>query len=197
MREKQQEKEQQNADNQHRINAPTNQQKAEMELEALEAQFKADSAPILEQINAVGLQASSLLDLSEGSPKPNKEAIRILVSNMAADHPANVREWIARACAHRSARPFLQEIAALAKTEAEDRVRFAMLLAIGAAASKGDSGFLLQLLGDRTLGVDRIALIPKIARLLGPETRSVLQPFSNDPHLCEEIQATLHKRLKE
>ena len=153
-------------------------------------------APLVNDLNRTGgVHVASVWDLvnTEGS---YPEAIPILLDHLRRSYPERVREGIARALAVPDARkgwPILLQAFSEEQDSTTLGVKWALALALGASGTDAELDDVLPLLGDTSLGRNRVPLLSILRRSRDPRSRATLQQLADDEAIGGEARKILAK----
>lgn len=171
---------------------------AERQLAATSENLRRDEAPLVEALNGVGLQVSSIWDLVNTSISYPK-AIPVLVTHLDRLYASRNLEGIARALAVREARTLAwDKVWALATSllvGTNQQLQDSLIAALCGMATSDDLPKMISLINDRRLGASRVLIVGNLMRSRRPEAREALLKLQNDPDLRKEIASRL-KRAK-
>jgi hypothetical protein len=162
-----------------------------------EAASRLAEAPLLAGLRQVGINVESVWLLYEVAPYP--AAIPVLLEHFERPYDPATREGIARALAVPEASWAWERLRSLLVREPDRRnreVKFALALAVVAAAPKGSTSRMLELICDTSLGSSRLAFVPALMRSRDPRAIETLEQLRNDPDLTKEVQFRLDQREK-
>ena len=152
--------------------------------------------PIVDDLNRTGgVHVASVWDLVNTEGK-YPGAVPILLDHLRRAYPERVREGIARALAVPEARkgwPILLEAFREERDNTTLGVKWALALALGAAGTDAELDDVLPLLGDASLGRNRVPLLWILRRSRDPRSRAALQQLVDDEAIGEEAKKTLAK----
>lgn len=151
-----------------------------------------EQAPLLAELQAVGIDLSTVWHLSSRTPS-YQHAIPILLAHLQRSYDQRILEGIAYALAYRAARPLGWELMIdLARGRLREKPALsAMMAAISAMALPSDLEAVMELISDRSLGSGRIFLVRNMMRSRNPRAREMLLSLRDDPDLRLEIAARL------
>lgn len=166
-----------------------------LRLEELERFLTQAEAPVVDDLQAAGIQVESAWDLMElGSLAP--EAASILVRHLeTGSYPDRVMEGLARALAVRSSSDYWPRLLDLYRDDAmgpDAREGLAVALAASAKPKHGDD--LISLVQDAGRGPSRLHLLRAISRVGGSRGRQELDRLSSDPFLGKEARKLLRRK---
>jgi hypothetical protein len=160
-----------------------------------EAEHRRAESPLVDELQAAGIQVRSAWDLVN-TPGPYPKAVPILLAHLPRPYPAAVREGIARALAvpHTKAHGW-NVLTRLYIDEPEDRVRSGLAAAIAGASDDEVIGDVIALARDPRHGSSRLLLLSALERSADPRARAALMDLGTDPDLTKEIEVIM-QRLK-
>ena len=154
-------------------------------------------APLVEELQALGVEVSSVWDLVNTSNSYD-QALPLLSSHLRRDYPDRVLEGIARALAVPASRELWAELLDVF-LRWDDATALGAKGGLGAALSVAADDSVIDdviaLVRDEKQGDNRIFLLSVLARSKRPEARKVLEESTDDPSLRPEAQRLL-KRLE-
>ena len=165
----------------------------------LAAQRRAE-APLVSALSEVGIQVESAWDLVNSS-SPYPAAVPVLLEHLQRAYPDRVREGIARSLAVRESREYWLQLLSLFRGEPNDTstsgsVKFAIGLALGAAATRDVLDDVLELLRNKRHGSARLAFIRTLMRFRDPRRDSLLAELASDSDLHLEVAAAMKRVAK-
>jgi hypothetical protein len=155
-----------------------------------EEEFTRAEAPLVSDLRAAGVQVSSVWDLVN-TKKPYPLLVPILFAHLDRAYPEKVREGIARALAVPESRSLWYELVDryLRETDSTTNgMKWALHLAIAAAADVTVLDSLIRLAADRRHGRNRALFVDALGRIDDPRARAALEELANDPHLAEDVR---------
>lgn len=164
----------------------------------LEAFYEKAERPIVIDLRNVGVPVSSVWDLVNTKAAYPK-AVPVLLAHLNRPYPERVREGIARALAVVEARIGW---ATLLKTFREDTnrsptgVKWALALALGAAATDRELDDVIPLLRDPQNGENRVPLLAILGRSTDPRADRLLDELRDEPGIALDVAAVRRKREK-
>jgi HEAT repeat protein len=168
----------------------------EVELHRREEEYARAEAPLVRDLRAAGSQISSVWDLVNTAGS-YPALVPILLAHLDRPYPERVREGIARALALPEARQGWDKLVNtyLSETDATTHgIKWALHLAIAAAADLSVLDTLIRLAADRRNGRNRAMFVDALARLKDTRARATLDELAGDPDLADEVQRVLKKR---
>ncbi len=168
----------------------------EEELRRREEEYARAEAPLLRDLRDAGSQVSSVWDLVN-TPGSYPALVPTLLAHLDRPYPERVREGIARALAVPEARQGWDKLvnSYLSETDTTTHgIKWALHLAIAAAADISVLDTLIRLASDRRHGRNRAMFVDALARLNDPRARATLDELAGDPDLADDIQRALKKR---
>ncbi len=155
-------------------------------------------APLVKDLRAAGAQISSVWDLVN-KPGSYPNLVPILLTHLDRPYPERVREGIARALAVPEARSAWDRLVSryLSETDTTSHgIKWALHLAIAAAADASVLDTLIRLATDRRHGRNRALFVDALARIGGPRAEAVLSQLANDPDLAEDVRRVRKKKQR-
>jgi hypothetical protein len=156
-----------------------------------QAQFAQDEAPLVADLQAVGVDVTSawdMVNLKESFPT----AMPVLHKHLSLDYPPKVREGIARAMSEGAARPYWKDLVELYEREANTQVKDALAVALCGAAGPEQYDELISLALDRAHGSSRVVLIWALERRIPVEqAEPVLVTLAMDSVTKLQAEASL------
>lgn len=168
----------------------------EAELRRREEEDARAEVPLVRDLRAAGSQVSSVWDLVN-SPGPYPELVPILLAHLDRPYPERVREGIARALAVPESRQGWEQLVNdyLSETDMSTHgIKWALHLAIAAAAEASVLDTLISLATDRRHGRNRVMFVDALARFDDPRARATLDELANDPDLVGDVRRVMKKR---
>jgi len=161
-----------------------------------EEEYTQAEAPLIHDLRAAGGEVSSVWDLvnTRGS---YPTLVPVLLAHLDHPYPERVREGIARALAVPEARAGWDQLvnSYLSETDATTHgVKWALHLAIAAAADISVLDTLIRLAVDRRHGRNRAMFVDSLARLNDPRARAALDELAGDPDLADDVRRVMKKR---
>jgi hypothetical protein len=170
----------------------------ERRMQVLREQDRIEEAPIVEALREVGVNVESPWDLvNTGAPYP--AAIPVLLEHFTRPYSTRAREGIARALAVPEAAWAWDVLVTWFRNEptAEPSgVKYALGCALSAAATDDVVEKLIDLVRDTSLGGDRTALLPALARSERPKARAALEALRTDSQLSRQIRILIGSRKR-
>jgi hypothetical protein len=159
-----------------------------------EAELRRDEAPLVAELQSVGLNVRSAWDLVNTAAR-YPTAIPILLAHLERTYHDAIREGIARALAVREARNLAwDKILDMVSTQwgdLKERVRDGLMVALCGMARPSDLPTLISLISNPRFGAARVLLVRNLMRSRKPEAREALERLRGDPDLEKEIAARL------
>lgn len=159
-------------------------------------EYSQAEAPLVNELNAAGAQVSSVWDLVNTKAK-YPQLLPILFAHLDRPYPQRVREGIARALAVREARLLWSALVDRYLAEADtsaNGMKWALHLAIAAAADGTVLDSLVRLACDRRHGRNRAFFIDALARIDDPRSRAAIAELASDPDLAGDIARVMPKK---
>lgn len=154
-----------------------------------EAESMREQAALLEDLAAIGVNASTVWELVNTSASYSA-ALPVLLDHLKRSYSDGTREGIARALAVRATRPLGWSVLVdeYKKTEsANKRVKDGLAVALAGASDDTVMSELIELAADCRHGASRVLLLLGIKRSKSPLAKTAIQQLSNDPDLEKEI----------
>lgn len=161
-------------------------------------EFARAEAPLVQELRDAGAQVSSVWDLVN-TKKPYPKLLPILFVHLDRPYPERVREGIARALAVPDSRSRWDELVNryLAETDTTTNgMKWALHLAIAAAADVTVLDKLIRLACDRRHGRNRAMFVNTLARIDDPRAQAALVELASDPDLADDVQRVTKKRRR-
>jgi len=159
----------------------------------LDERVRVAEAPLIEDLHAIGVKAGSVWDLVN-THATYAVAIPVLLEHLQRDYIPEVREGIARALAVPEASWAWGILVALFNREpigGRRDVKWALACALSGAATDEVIDKIVALVQDPSVGENRLALLPALARSEMPHVRKALEELRQDPQLKREIRILL------
>jgi HEAT repeat protein len=166
--------------------------KDQLQRELLE-RIRVAEAPLVEDLHAIGVKASSVWDLVN-THATYAVAIPVLLEHLQRDYIPEVREGIARALAVPEASWAWQILFTFFTREPAGQrrdVKWALACALSGAATDDVIDQIVALVQDPSVGENRLALLSALARSQMPHVRRALEELRQDPQLKREIRILL------
>jgi|GEM_PF-834884 len=180
------------------LNSDPEHRKNRAEAEQMRAKRAADlsraEAPLIEELQLVGVDVRSAWDLINRSGGQRK-VLRILLHHLQRPYPAPVREGIARALAVPAAKFAWDRLKQLYENEREARPKDGLAVALAAIANDERIEDVIRLARDVRNGSSRILLLSALERSRNPQAHKTLTELDSDQDLKKEIPIIL-RRLK-
>lgn len=173
-------------------------QEKDEEIEQLAEQDRKAENPLVKDLQDAGAQISSVWDLVN-TKVPYPRLLPILFAHFDRPYPDRIREGIARALATPESRLLWDELVDryLAESDSEaNRVKWALHLAISAAADATVLDTLIRLACDRRHGRNRALFIDALDRINDPRAKATLEELANDPDLADDVRRVTKRRSK-
>lgn len=161
-----------------------------------EAEYARAEMHLVRELRDAGAQVSWVWDLVN-TKTPYPQLIPILVSHLDRAYPEKVREGIARALAVPEARVVWNDLVRhyIAETDTGTHgMKWALHLAIAAAADVTVLDPLIRLACDRRHGRNRALFIDALARIDDPRAKAALKELESDPDLAGDIERVIKRR---
>ncbi len=165
------------------------------ELRRKEEEYARAEAPLVRELRAAGLQLSSVWDLVN-TQESYPTIVPILLAHLDRPYPERVREGIARALAVPEARQGWDKLVNdyLAEADTSTRgIKWALHLAIAAAADVSVLDTLIRLTVNRRHGRNRVMFVDALARLDDPRAKATLDQLASDPDLVEDVRRVMKR----
>ncbi len=187
-------------------NDPAYQERVRIRDEAIQQKaerLRIAERPLVEALQAAGAEVTSVWDLVN-SKRRYPGLVPILIAQLGEDYPDEIRDGIARALAVREARPYWDELrSAYLKADGPvdgtgaNQVKWALHLALAAAADETRVAELIRLAADRHHGAHRSMFIDALDRFDDPLARAAIEELAatRDPALKDAFQR-LEKRRR-
>lgn len=156
----------------------------------LEEEARVAERPLTENLHAVGIRVETVWDLVNTRASYAK-AIPVLLEHLERDYPPATREGIARALAVPEASWAWDALLTFFKNEPEGgprNVKWALACALNGAATDEALDTMIELVLDKSLGENRLALVTTLARSKEARARDALEQLREDPQLSKEIR---------
>ena len=180
------------------------QAKRDAEMEARRSQNRIIEQPLLSDLRAAGVDATSVWDLVN-TTRPYPTGVPVLLEHFSRDYPPTIREGIARALAVPEASWAWQELLSLFMREpvgwqpdagGQRDVRAALAIALAGAATESVAEQLAALLEDSSLGKYRLPWVRPLSQSSNPTVRRALEGLRTDPDLRRELRTVLGRPRK-
>jgi hypothetical protein len=152
-------------------------------------------APLVEALRAAGSSVTSVWDLVN-TRESYPSLVPVLLSHLNRDYPERVREGIARALAVPAARMgwnTLVDTYTSATDATTHGIKWALHLAIAAAADSSHLDSLIRLATDGRHGRNRSYFVDALARIDDPRANAALAELASDPDLAESLKRVARK----
>lgn len=159
----------------------------------LELEDETDEAALVSELNEAGADISSVWDLVN-RPRSYPTIVPILLKHLKIQRNDRVREGIARALAVRDSIIVWHELVDCFESEKDETtsgIKWALHLALSAAADKSVIDDLIRLASDRRHGENRIFFLRAILRVGGNEAIETIRGFEDDPTLRGAVREIL------
>jgi HEAT repeat protein len=153
-------------------------------------EYSRAEAPVVEALRAAGIEVSSIWDLVN-TPARDAKIVPILVAHLAQPYPERVREGIARALAIPEAIAAWDQLcqAYLSETDTGTMgVKWAIHLALAAAADESVLEDLIELAKDRRHGRNRAMFVDALSRIRDPRASVALDQLEDDPDIAVDVR---------
>ena len=164
-------------------------------IEAEQERLAVAEAPIIAELNKVGVRVTSVWDLVNSTERYTA-ALPILLRHLKEDYPEKVRESIARAMAVPESRFAWNTLLSLFRREFGGKpngVKWALAVALAAAADEEVMADLVEAFRDRRHGANRAAFVETLSRSRSSAARAVLEEGRNDADVRHEISRVLDR----
>lgn len=154
--------------------------------------------PLVEELRNAGARVSSVWDLVNTKDR-YPQLVPILFAHLDRPYPQKVREGIARALAVPESRYRWDELVNryLAETDTTPNgMKWALHLAVAAAADVSVLDTLIKLACDRRHGRNRALFIDALARINDPRAKAALAELANDPDLTDDVRRLKKRRRR-
>ena len=168
----------------------------EAELRRREGEYARAEVPLVRDLRAAGSQVSSVWDLVN-TPGPYPALVPILLAHLDRPYPERIREGIARALAVPESRQGWDKLVNdyVSGTDMGTHgIKWALHLAIAAAADVSVLNTLISLALDRRHGRNRAMFVDALARFDDPRAKATLDELANDPDLVDDVRRVMKKR---
>lgn len=163
----------------------------EVDVAVGEAQVLYAEQPVLRMLAEVGLTVSSLWHID---PRTVSEAATlVLLEQLSAGQPPEVREGLSRALGGSRSRPHWSRIAALYESEEDPRVREGLAVALGMATTQERLPDLLDLTW-RDTTENTVHFVHAFSRHRTAQARAWLESLAGHPVAGAEVRRILHQR---
>ncbi len=208
-------------DEKSRLRAINQRRREEGQREA--AEWARAEAPLVEALQLAGVPVSSVWNLVNvgGRKRPSRpftastdppealwdwldahggsygSVIPLLLDHVQRSYPDRVREGIARALAVPESRSHWEELVSLYLAETDtttNGMKWALHLAISAAADVTVLDTLIKLACDRRHGRNRALFVDAFARIKDPRAQAALAELASDPDLADDVRRVTKKR---
>lgn len=167
------------------------------------ARFVAEEAALVGELQAAGLQVTSVCDLVNGRTR-YPSAIPILVNHLSLSYSDSVREFIARALAVKEARPYWPVILNAYLKEPWDpsvhpdksSAKQGLACAVIGTVTRETLPQLIEAVTDCANGPTRRVLLDPLQRSRDPAVHQVLESLADDPDLAGVIALWKKSRAK-
>lgn len=179
-------------------------EKREAEAAAFQQEMRQAEAPLIENLRAVNIKVETVWDLVN-THASYPAAIPILLDHLQRDYPPPVREGIARALAVPEASWAWDVLFELFEHEpakgTQDvkwprNVKWALACALSGAATEEVIDRIIELVSDKAVGENRLALLSALARSSLARARATLENLREDPELSREIRVLIGRPKK-
>jgi hypothetical protein len=164
------------------------------EREALAAEWRRAEAPLVEQLNAAGLEVTSVWDLVNSPSGRRIRSLPILLDHLQRPYPGRVREGIARALAGPQSRFAWDILTRLYRDETDGDAKSGLAVAVSLSADETVIEDLIELVRDKTNGPTRVSFLESLEHLDDARAKSLLLELETDPELEKEIHDILRRR---
>ena len=154
--------------------------------------------PLVDDLKKVGVHIKSAWELVN-TKTPYPLAIPVLLNHLNRPYPERVREGIARALAVREAHSGWSTLLDAFKVDPDQStigVKWALALALGAAATDAELDDVIPLLRDRSNGENRVPLLAILGRSKDPRADALLLELADEPGIALDVAAVKRKRDK-
>jgi|HubBroStandDraft_1064217.scaffolds.fasta_scaffold128242_1 HEAT repeat protein len=165
-------------------------------LRRTDEEYARAEAPLVQDLRAAGSQVESVWDLVNTSGA-YPTLVPTLLAHLDRPYLERVREGIARALAVPEARVGWDKLvnSYVSETDATTHgIKWALHLAIAAAADISVLDTLIRLAADRRHGRNRAMFVDALARLNDPSARAALDELAGDPDLADDVRRVMKKR---
>lgn len=158
-----------------------------------EAAFASEEAPLIAELNSLGVNVSRVSDLIN-KPMVYTAAIPKLVHHLSLNYSDAVRDMIARALGVKEARRYWSTIVSEYRRTplknpdgSPNRTKDGLAAAIAIICTPETLEQLIELVEDKTLGESRILLLRVLRKSKNPRAKNVLEKLEFDSELATEI----------
>ena len=156
----------------------------------LDDEARIEERPLVQDLRAVGVRVDSVWDLVN-TRASYATAIPVLLDHLHRDYPPGTREGIARALAVPEASWAWDALLTSFRNEPDGgprNVKWALACALDGAATDEVLDTVIELVLDRRVGENRLALLTALARSKQARARDTLEKLREDPQLSREIR---------
>ncbi len=148
---------------------------------------------LLKDLSEAGFEVETVWDLVNSS-EPYPTLIPVLLKHLQEQYPPRIKEGIARALAVPDARKIWNELVAIFLAEPNNEVKWALHLALAAAADRSVLHELIALARDQKHGRNRAMFIDALFRIHDPCSQEALVALARDPYISEDVERVLRKK---
>jgi HEAT repeat protein len=159
------------------------------------AEYALAEAPLVEELRAAGSDVSSVWDLVNKKTRYPR-LLPILFAHLDCPYPKKVREGIARALAVPESRSRWDELVNRYVAETDDGIKWALHIAIAAAADLTVLDPLIKLACDRRHGRNRALFIDALARIKDPRSTAAIAELAKDKDLADDVRRIRTRRRR-
>jgi len=153
-------------------------------------EWRRAETPLVQHLGRVGVQVDSVWDLVN-TAAPYPRAMPVLLDHLQRAYPERVREGIARALAVPEARMGWDILLNAFRSEPDQTtigVKSALGSALAEAASDDVLDDVITLLRDKTIGENRVPLLPALLKSSNPRAWEILRELEKDPQISKEVR---------
>lgn len=162
----------------------------DQEIQSKAEDYAHAEATLVRELRAAGSQVTSVWELVNTKTR-YPQLLPILFAHLDRPYPQKVRVGIARALAVPESRSRWDELVNryLAETDTTTNgIKWALHLAIAAAADVTVLDTLIRLACDRRHGRNRAMFIDALARIKDPRSTAAIAELANDPDLADDVR---------
>lgn len=162
------------------------------------AQWARAEVPLVQELRDAGAQVSSVWDLVNTKER-YPQLVPILFAHLDRPYPQKVREGIARSLAVPESRSRWDELVNRYLSETDtttNGMKWALHLAVAAAADVSVLDTLIRLACDRRHGRNRALFIDALARINDPRAKAALAELADDPDLADDVRRVTKRRRR-
>jgi HEAT repeat protein len=170
----------------------------DQEIERKAAEYALAEAPLVQELRAAGSHVSSVWDLVNAKTR-YPQLLPILFAHLDRPYPKKVRERIARALAVPESRSRWDELVNRYVSETDTTttgMKWALHIAIAAAADVTVLDTLIRLACDRRHGRNRALFIDALARIKDPRSTAAIAELAKDKDLAGDVRRIKTRRRR-